>query len=373
MRESFAAALAVATGSTEGHEPDPRGVLALRFYVTSGTLAVVVIATALAVLAGWWLDVPALKSVFPGFVTMKANTALGLLLLGVALLLYRERTASERNVKALKVVLGLTVGIAVLTMIEHLTGFGLGIDQLLVRDLAPGAAAPGRMAFTSAFSLVLLSAAIFIAPQPGRYYWAQGLCGSAIFLATLHGVSYVFGLDPSAGAAARTAMAVHMAACILILSLGILFARPEQGLMEGVIDAGASGLAIRSLVPIVFTLPLLLAWLSWIGVRLGWYSPSVAMALFVALTANALSYAVWVGAGVLRASDDQRQLAEAERARSEERLRRAVTDAPVPMVIHDPSGRILHMSRGWSLYSGYTLAEAPTMQAWVAATQPAGA
>ena len=98
-------------------------------------------------------------------------------------------------------------------------------------------------------------------------------------------------LASTGGAAARSAMAVHTAACILLLSLGILFARPEQGLMDGVIDAGAGGLAIRSLLPIVFVLPLLLAWLSWLGVRLGWYSPSVAMALFVALTANALSYA----------------------------------------------------------------------------------
>jgi len=373
VKESFAAALAVATGSQEGKDPDPRGVLALRFYVTSGTLAVVVTATAVSVLAGWWLDVPALKSVFPGFVTMKPNAALALLLLGIALLLYRERPTSERLAKALNILLATTVFIAVLTMLEHLTGFSLGIDQLLARDLTSGSVAPGRMAFTTAFCLVLLSAAIYLAPQPGRYSWVQGLCGSAIFLATLHGVSYVFGLDPTGGAAARSAMAVHTAACILLLSLGILFARPEQGLMDGVIDVGAGGLAIRSLLPIVFVLPLLLAWLSWLGVRLGWYSPSVAMALFVALTANALSYAVWVGAGVLRASDDQRQLAEAERARSEERLRRAVTDAPVPMVIHDADGRILHMSRGWSLYSGYTLAESPTLQAWITATQPKGA
>jgi PAS domain S-box-containing protein len=372
VKESFAAALAVATGSQEGNEPNPRGVLALRFYVTSGTLAALVSATAVSVMAGWWLDIPALKSVFPGFVTMKPNAALGFLLLGAALLLYRQRTPSERSTKALRILLGTTAAIAVLTMFQHLTGLSLGIDQLLARDLNDTAAA-GRMSFTTAFGLLLLSGAIYLAPQPGRYAWAQGLCGSAIFLATLHGVSYVFGLDASSATAARTAMAVHSAACLLMLSLGILFVRPEQGLMEGVIDTGAGGLAIRSLLPVVFVLPLLLAWLSWIGVRLGWYGPSVAMALFVALTANALSYAVWVGAGVLRTSDDQRQLAEEERARSEERLRRAVTDAPVPMVIHDQDGRILHMSRGWSLYSGYTLAEAPTMQAWIAATQPQGA
>ncbi len=370
MRESFAAALAVATGSQEGNEPDPRGVLALRFYITSGTLAVVVTATAVAVIAGWWLDIPALKSVFPGFVTMKPNAALGLLLTGVALLLYRERTTSERRAKALKILLGTTVAIAVLTVVRasdrvqsrHRPTPGARCDA---RSWRAGAHVGLDARWDSCFSR---GPSIWRHGQAATR-WAQGLCGAAIFLATLNGVSYVFGFDQ----AARNAMAVHTAVCVLLVALGILFARPEQGLMDGVIDAGAGGLAIRSLLPIVFVLPLLLAWVSWLGVRLGWYGPSVAMALFVALTANALSYAVWVGAGVLRASDDQRQLAEAERARSEERLRRAVTDAPVPMVIHDADGRILHMSRGWSLYSGYTLAESPTMQAWIAATQPKGA
>jgi PAS domain S-box-containing protein len=43
------------------------------------------------------------------------------------------------------------------------------------------------------------------------------------------------------------------------------------------------------------------------------------------------------------------------------------------MVIHDSTGRILYMSRGWSSYSGYTLAETPTISAWLAAVQPTGA
>ena len=138
------------------------------------------------------------------------------------LLLYRERTTSERSAKALKILLGTTAVIAVLTIFEHLTGWSLGIDQLLARDVAPGPGAPGRMSFSTTIGLLLLSGSTYIASRPGRYAWAQGLCGAAIFLATLNGVTYVFGFDPAAG----NAMAVHMAVCVLLLALGILFARP---------------------------------------------------------------------------------------------------------------------------------------------------
>ncbi len=47
----------------------------------AGTLAGVM---GLVVLSGWLLNVPMLKSVFPGLVTMKANTALGLAMGGSA-------------------------------------------------------------------------------------------------------------------------------------------------------------------------------------------------------------------------------------------------------------------------------------------------
>jgi hypothetical protein len=46
------------------------------------------------VLVGWTLDIATLKSVAPGFVTMKANTALAFLLAGVSLWLLQPETSS---------------------------------------------------------------------------------------------------------------------------------------------------------------------------------------------------------------------------------------------------------------------------------------
>src|SRR5690606_36343834 len=145
-----ARALAVATGARDADEPDPREVLALRFYITSATLGALVAAIALAVLAGWWFEIPSLTRVFPGFASMKANTAVALLLTALALLLYRRRGPSPRTSRVVRYAVGASSLVALLTLIEHVTGFGLGIDQLLVLDPDSGPTAPGRMAATTA-------------------------------------------------------------------------------------------------------------------------------------------------------------------------------------------------------------------------------
>jgi PAS domain S-box-containing protein len=334
-------------------------------------LSAAVVATAVAVLVGWWRDIPALKSVFPGFITMKVNAALALAFTGVALWFYRIRNGSKGRDTAFTYCASAAVLIALLTLVEHLTGWNLRIDQLIFTD-TEASAAPGRMDSPTAVCLLLVNVAMLVAVRPGRYGTAQALVAGAILLSTLNGVSFFFGLESFGGMASYGTMAVHAAVCVLLVALGILFTRPVEGLMNAAIDVGAGGLAIRQLVPVVFILPVLLAWLSWQGVRLGWYGPGFAMAVFVALTTNVLSYAVWGGGWVLRNFDQKRQAAEAERVRSEERLRRAVVDAPVPIVIHDDEGRILHMSRGWSQYSGYRLADTATIAAWIEAARPTG-
>jgi len=347
--------------------------LSVRFHISSGTLAAAVAAVSVGTLAGWWFGIEPLKSVFPGFVSMKPNAAVALLLTSVAVWLHRDRTFSPRRDTIFKAAAGTAGFIAVATSLEYLTGFNFHIDQLLFVDPASGAAPPGRMALTTATAVLLLNTALLVANLPRRYALAQALAAAAALAATLSGVGYFFGLRTFAGLPQYGSMAVHTAVALILLCLAFFFARPEDGIMEAVTDAGAGGLAIRQLFPVVFVLPVLLAWLSWQGVRAGWYEPGFAIAVFVALAANMLGYAVWAGGLVLRGFEQQRAAAEAERAQSEERLRRAVVDAPVPTIIHDSDGRILHMSRGWADSSGYSIDRTPTLAAWIAAARPEGA
>ena len=138
--------------------------------------------------------------------------------------------------------------------------------------------------------------------------------------------------------------------------------------MSAVTDGGLSGLLVRRLLPAIVLLPVLLAWVSWHGERVGWYEPQFAMTLFVTLALGALGYVILYGGSVLSGVEQQRLEAEQERLISEGRLRRAVTQAPVPMVIHDEDD-ILHVSEGWTRQSGYSLGETPTVSAWTAKAQ----
>src|SRR5580698_7907338 len=93
-----------------------------------------------AVLCGWKFHVTELTSVFPGFVSMKPNTALAVLLSGASLWLLGpdEPVHWKGRVGGF---LGLIVtSISTASMVEYLFGLHLGIDQLLFADINVSAA-----------------------------------------------------------------------------------------------------------------------------------------------------------------------------------------------------------------------------------------
>ena len=60
-----------------------------------------------------------------------------------------------------------------------------------------------------------------------------------------------------------------------------------------------------------------------------------------------------------------RKQAEIELQRSEERFRRAVLNAPLPIMIHAEDGEVLQISRAWTELTGYTLEDIPTISKWL--------
>src|SRR5277367_3677207 len=80
----------------------------------------------LLVLLGWLLDIPTVKSVLPGFATMKANTALSLLLAGLSLWWL---SSSGGNARQRRLGWGAATGttlIGFVTVAEYLFGSDLG-------------------------------------------------------------------------------------------------------------------------------------------------------------------------------------------------------------------------------------------------------
>ncbi|HUQ45709.1 MAG TPA: ATP-binding protein [Gemmatimonadaceae bacterium] len=270
------------------------------------------------VLLGWAMDIRVMQSLYPGLVTMKANTAAGLATAAIALLCLQPCDADVPRRPRIVAVLALLVGtIGVGTLAQYAFHVNLGIDQLLFRAGADAALTPtpGRMAAVTAFAFVLMGAAL--APVRRNGGWpAHAVQASAIAVAVLGLTSvlgYVYGAIPGAGLGQGIQIAPHTAVALVLLAVGLLACRAETGWMATVLSDGTGGTLARRLLPVAFAVPLALGALrqalTGMGV-LGDESSSASMAAGMMLVFGVI---IWRTAAALDQLDRERRAAEQAR------------------------------------------------------------
>lgn len=180
--------------------------------------------TGLSVLAGWVWEVSLLKSVLPGAVDMKANTALGLIAAGAALwLLDLQRTAFfQQGAQALALLVGM-LGLA--TLGQYLFGWRLGIDELLFLD-RQGAynAIRGRMSPYSAAAFACIGLALLILPRSGLRTPAFLATAVTLIIGTLSAIGYAWNASELTTDVVLPPVAVNTAVALIFLSTGTLLA-----------------------------------------------------------------------------------------------------------------------------------------------------
>jgi CheY-like chemotaxis protein/nitrogen-specific signal transduction histidine kinase len=247
-------------------------------------LAILVILLGLVVLAGWALNIELLKSVLPGYVTMKANTALCFVFCGVSLLLgylTRPRSWKKKCSVGLAVIVFLFGGI---TLIEYLSGMSFGLDQVLFSDppLAPGTSSPGRMAPNTAFNFLLQAVALILLSRGRHGAWAaQVLSFIGISIALLALIGYLFNAQVFTTVFSQTRMALHTILGFGMIGLGILLARPNKGLMANVLADSPGGLVARRLIGPAIIIPIVFGWITFEGLNQNYYDAGFACSLIV--------------------------------------------------------------------------------------------
>src|SRR5918994_872267 len=215
----------------------------------SGLAAIVVGA---AVLVGWSFEIDVLRRVLPGFATMKANTAAAFVLSGISLLLFQPEQPEYRGRPGAHLLGVIVVSIGLLTLTEYASGYDMGIDQLLFTDpLLPENLYPGRMAPATALNFVLLGAALTI------FHWdtvrdnrpAEWLILLAALSSIIAIIGYVYSVQSLYRVAGSTSVPPHTTLLFLVLSAGMLCARPDRGLMALFSGESLGGLMIRRLLP----------------------------------------------------------------------------------------------------------------------------
>lgn len=245
--------------------------------------AIAVAALGVAVLLGWLLDVPALKQVVPGLISMKVNSAVAFLTAGLALhALHGEPgPARMRSSRALAAV-GLLLGLA--TSLEYVFGTNLGLDELLWHDDPQPALTryPGRMAPSTSVSFVFVGLALLLTRRrSGTGSVARWLAIPALFVAVLALIGYAYDVTSLVALGSRTGMALHTALGFLMLSLAIIAVDPTDGFMAILTSDTSGGQSARRLLPFTTLLLFVLGWLRIVGERAGLFGPGFGLPLMV--------------------------------------------------------------------------------------------
>ncbi|HEY0257269.1 MAG TPA: hypothetical protein VGC39_07495, partial [Candidatus Methylacidiphilales bacterium] len=268
---------------------DSEPSIAEPYRLISTTAAVIAIGVGLLVLLGWILGIEAIVAVAPGFATMKANTALSILVAGLSLLFLRS-SVSRRGPYVPKPALvgqmgGLLVAfVALLSLAEYAFHLDFGIDQFLLQDpwTNPEIAPPGRMSIATAFGFLMLGASLFLL---GRREFLIAVASQILALismadAVIGCLGYVYGVHGLYAVTAYTTMAVHTALVLLLLGIGALFAEPGRGLIADIMSKYDGGRAARHILPLAVTLPFVIGWLRLQGEHAGLYGTEFGLALF---------------------------------------------------------------------------------------------
>src|SRR5690606_16239188 len=142
-------------------------------------------------------------------ITMKANAALAFIATGVALWLSLDPMRRFGNLRSMTAVFAATVG--GLTLLEHLTGWNIGIDQLLFREPAgePATASPGRMGQPASSSFLCVGLGLLLLDRRVRahHYPFRYLPLIATTISLVSTVGYAYGSVQLYSAAAVSGIA----------------------------------------------------------------------------------------------------------------------------------------------------------------------
>ncbi len=213
----------------------PRSDAARRAVIGANTLCAIVSVIGVSVVIGWLFDFPALRNIYPGWVSMKFSTAFSFMLAGT--MVYCVGRIARGDRAWAQVLLPVLVLMILLPMAALLTANVLGIDiavaDMIVQegDSAVKTVSPGRPSFMTMVSFILIAqvglVAMFV-PQGKPTLWR--LAGTALLVI---GVIALLGylLDAPAlyyyRANFSTAMAAHTAMLFILLGASLWLTAQE--------------------------------------------------------------------------------------------------------------------------------------------------
>jgi PAS domain S-box-containing protein len=310
------------------------------------------IAVGVIVLIGWLFNFAVLKSLVGGLNAMKPGTAICLILAGASLFISQRYSESRR---ADRICWFLSLGICFVALTS------------LISYIAP----PMRMSQSTALSLCLIAAALIAS----RSKMGLVVTLAAGFFSALALIGYLYGVQALYSVGPYQSMALHTAACLFFLCIGILFSERHHGLGRILFVDSAGAAVARRLLPGSIIVPTGMGVLILLGQSAGWYPQEFGLAIFaVSLILTQIFFVVW-SAAYLTQVDRLREAAEADKrerqeqlAQSEERLQSTLSAVSAASFDFDLKKRQLVWSEGFQALFGRD--RTPDYEGWLSAIHP---
>ena len=292
---------------------------------------------------GWVLESEFLKRIHPSLVTMKANTAVCLMLVAVSILLIQNPSASTIKRRISQVCAALVALVGLLTLSQHIIGWDAHIDQFLFVETKAeaGLSFPGRMGVAASLNFTLLGVAIgLIDARARRWFRVSNIAVVTVIVITvLVSLYYFYGIEFEPIAFYFT-IALHTVVAFLSICAAILIARPDRGIVTAFLGNSSGAVVARRLWPVLLIV-ILLGWIRSNASNEGWFSASFGTAVFVLSILVMLAALIWWTAVSLNRIDRERRLAGFALKHSEARLTALLEQLPVGVGLTDREGRLL--------------------------------
>ena len=328
---------------------EPNGSLALQrpFVRYSRLTAGLAVAAGILVLCGWIFDITALRTFVPGLPGIPANAALAFILSGMALWLLNERHSGLITLGRIAAAAAAIIG--ALTLGEYVFGWNLGIDQLLFADRTGDSPYPGRIPLPGAINFLLFGTALLVLDlRVGDRRPAQWLLLAVGAVALMVIIGYAYDVASLYRPALTPPVPLHGMILFVLLAIGGLCARPQQGLTALIAADDTSALLTRRLLPAAILIPPAIGWLRLQGEQAGLYETNFGIALFAMTNVVIFTLLIWMTAARIRRADDERRRAESAIHESQELLHAITDNTEAVIYVKDLQGRYLMVNRRYS-------------------------
>ncbi|MEQ9027437.1 MAG: PAS domain-containing sensor histidine kinase [Aggregatilineales bacterium] len=255
----------------------------------ASVLSILVIAVGIVVLIGWWLDIDALKTLFPGLASMKGNTAIGFVLLGGSLFSYIKE--QPKFLYWSTAVLALLLSTAVLAQYAFSANFG--IDELFFADVATAPQDfPGRMSIATAIGFFVFAVSlILLYVNAVRTAQFVTIFGNSFITVPLLG--YLFNVEGLYDVSVFSSIVIHTVLTFSAFGTAVLLSRPNSELIFILKDEGSAGKVLRRSIPVAFGVPILLGILTNLAENANMFNYLIGQAILVQAIILVMLAAAW--------------------------------------------------------------------------------